>query len=116
MFASVDHTYIGEVVICFALCLPLFSFVGTAFCDTLCLLGEILRNLTNQSFIVKIFPVNLLQLNKSLSASTYGSCMSSCESVYRIMSLSNEARMSLLQYFKPFRVKRAQHRLMHELM
>ena len=59
-----------------------------------------------QSFIVKIFPVNTLQLNKSLSASTYGSCASSREGV-------NESELqvgiSLLKYFKPFRVKGAQH-------
>ena len=29
-----------------------------------CLTGEILTNLTNQSFIVKIFPINILHFNK----------------------------------------------------
>ena len=52
-------------------------------------------NLMNQSFIVNIFPVSILQLNKSLSTSHMWAHVRVCT---KIMSLSDKAEMSLLKY------------------
>ena len=57
--------------------------------------GEILTNLTNQSCIVKIFPINILHLEyKNLSASTYNLWPR------EVCVPSDEAKTCLLKYFE----------------
>ena len=73
-----------------------------------CLTGEILMNL---SFIVKIFPRNILQLNKRILNTSICNIYSLRNSAYRIISInfSYKARMFLFKYYICSISKRAQH-------